>query len=110
MRDSRWMTLSYARRQQWRRGMTAASRAAAAAIALVAAALATAAEASGLGLLLALLSGILALASHHSWRLAARSRVGAESEAQVRRALAPLTREGWRVHHAVDWPRRGDLD
>jgi len=110
MRDSRWMTLSYARRQQWRRLMTAASRAAGAAIALVAAALATAAEEAELGLLLALLSGVLALASHHSLRLASRSRVGAESEAQVRRALEPLAREGWRVAHAVDWPGRGDLD
>ena len=66
MRDSRYMTLSYARRQQWRRLMTAASRAAGAAIALVAAALATAAEEVELGLLCALLSGVLALASHHS--------------------------------------------
>ena len=104
------MTLSYARRQQWRRLMTAASRAAGAAGALVAAALATAAEEAELGLLLALLSGVLALASRHSLRLAARSRVGAESEAQVRRALKPLAREGWRVEHAVDWPGRGDLD
>ncbi len=110
MRDSRWMTLSYARRQQWRRLMTAASRAAGAAVALVAAALATAAEEAKLGLLLALLSGVLALASHHSLRLAGRSRVGAESEAQVRRALEPLAREGWRVAHGVDWPGRGDLD
>ena len=39
-----------------------------------------------------------------------RSRVGAESEAQVRRALEPLAREGWHVAHAVDWPGRGDLD
>jgi hypothetical protein len=36
--------------------------------------------------------------------------VGAESEAQVRRALKPLAAEGWRVGHAVDWPGRGDLD
>src|SRR5829696_6867198 len=110
MRDSRRMTLSYARRQQGRRLMTAGSRAAGAAGALVAAALATAAAEVGFGLLLALVSGGLALASRHSLRLAARSRVGAESEAQVRRALEPLAREGWRVAHAVDWPGRGDLD
>ena len=110
MRDSRCMTLSYARRQQWRRLMTAASRAAGAVIALVAAALATAAEEVELGLLCALLSGVFALASHHSLGLAARSRVGAESEAQVCRALEPLVREGWRVEHAVDWPSRGDID
>jgi hypothetical protein len=104
------MTVNYARRQQRRRLMKAASRAAGAAIALVAAALATAAEEEEIGLLLALLSGALAVASRHSLRLAARSRVGAESEAQVRRALAPLASEGWRVAHAVDWPGRGDLD
>jgi hypothetical protein len=104
------MPVNYARRQQRRRLMTAASRAAGAAIALVAAALATAAEEAELGLLLALLSGGLALVSRHSLRLAARSRVGAESEAQVRRALEPLAREGWRVAHGVDWPGRGDLD
>ena len=104
------MTLSYARRLQWRRLMTAASRAAGAAGVLVAAALATAAEEAELGLLLALLSGVLALACRHSLRLAARSRVGAESEAQVRQALKSLARDGWRVQHAVDWPGRGDLD
>jgi hypothetical protein len=104
------MTLSYARRQQWRRLMTAASRAAVAAGALVAAVLATAAEEAELGLLLALLSGALALGSRRSLSLAARSRVGAGSEAEVRRALKPLTGEGWRVEHAVDWPGRGDLD
>ena len=41
-------------------------------------------------LLLVLLSGVLALASRRALRLARRSRVGAESEADVRRALEPL--------------------
>jgi hypothetical protein len=36
--------------------------------------------------------------------------VGADSEAEVRRALEPLARQGWRVAHGVDWPGRGDLD
>jgi hypothetical protein len=110
MRDSRRMTVSYARRQQGRRLRTAASRAAGAAVALVGAVLAVAADEAELGLALALLSGILALASRRALHLAARSRVGAESEAQVRRALEPLTREGWHLTHAVDWPGRGDLD
>jgi hypothetical protein len=104
------MTVSYARRQQWRRLKEAASRAAAAAVGLVAAALAVGAHEPELGLVLGLLSAGLALSSRHALRLAARSRVGAESEAQVRRALEPLEREGWRVAHAVDWPGRGDLD
>jgi Nuclease-related domain len=104
------MTLSYPRRQHRRRLMTATSRAAGAACALVAAALAIAADEAELGVLLALLSGVLALACRHSLRLAARSRLGADSEAQVRRALKPLAHEGWRVAHAVDWPGGGDLD
>jgi Nuclease-related domain len=104
------MTVNYARRQQRHRLMTAASRAAGATVALVAAMLAAAAGQAVLGLLLALLSGVLVLMSRRTLRLARRSRVGAESEAQVRRALKPLTREGWQVWHAVDWPGRGDLD
>jgi hypothetical protein len=104
------MTVNYARRQQRHRLMTAASSAARATVALVAAMLAAAAGQALIGLLLALLSGVLVLASRRTLRLAGRSRVGAESEARVRRALEPLTREGWRVRHAVDWPGRGDLD
>ncbi len=102
--------VSYARRQQWRRLRNAAARAAGAAGMLVAAGLAAATEEAELGLLLALLSGVLALASRHSLRLAGRSRIGVESEAQVRRALKPLAHEGWRVAHSLDWPGRGDLD
>ncbi len=55
-------------------------------------------------------SPLLGLASRRALRLAERSRVNAESEAQVRRALKPLAAEGWRIRHAVDWPGRGDLD
>ena len=79
-------------------------------MAFIAAVLAVRAREVELGLLLMLLSGVLALASRYALRLAARSRVGAESETEVRRTLEPLTREGWRVQHAVDWPGRGDLD
>jgi hypothetical protein len=110
MRESQRMTVSYARRQQRRRLMTAASRAARASVALVAAVLAVAADEAELGLLLALLSGVLVLMSRRALRLAGRSRLGAESEALVRRVLEPLTREGWHVEHAVDWSDRGDLD
>ena len=79
-------------------------------MAFIAGVLAVRAREVELGLFLMLLSGVLALTSRHALRLARRSRVGAESEAQVRRALEPLTREGWRVEHAVGWPGRGDLD
>ena len=104
------MTVNYPRRQQWRRLRTAASRAAGAAVALTAAALVVSADEAELGLLLVLLSGVLALASRHALRLAARSRVGAQSESQVRRLLERLEDSGWSVQHSLDWPGRGDLD
>jgi Nuclease-related domain len=110
MRDSRRMTVNYVRCQQWRRLRTAASRAAGAAVTLTAAVLAASADEAELGLLLVLLSGVLALASRHALRLAARSRVGAQSESQVRRVLERLEHSGWSVQHALDWPGRGDLD
>ena len=69
---------------------------------------APASSASSLALLV--LAGGLAAASRRAVHLAARSRVGAESEAEVRRVLERLVRDGWQVRHAVDWPGRGDLD
>jgi Nuclease-related domain len=46
-----------------------------------------------------------------SWiRLAGRSRIGARSEDEVRRALAKLEREGWRLRHSLRWAGRGDID
>ena len=72
--------------------------------------LAARANQTALTILLVLMSGVLTLASRHLLCLARRSRVGAASEAEVRRALEPLTGEGWRVEHAVDWPGLGDLD
>jgi len=50
------------------------------------------------------------LRSRHWARLAARARVGARSEDQVHRALARLEAEGWRLHHSLPWPGRGDID
>jgi hypothetical protein len=43
-------------------------------------------------------------------RLAARSRVGARSEEQVRRALGALEAEGWRLRHSIRLPGGGDID
>ena len=104
------MRVSYARRLEWRRLREAASRGAGAAVAFLAAVLAARANQTALTILLVLMSGVLTLASRHLLCLARRSRVGAASEAQVRRALTPLTGEGWQVRHAVDWPGVGDLD
>ena len=43
-------------------------------------------------------------------RLAARSRIGAGSEDEVRHALAALEPEGWRVRHSLPFGGRGDID
>jgi hypothetical protein len=42
--------------------------------------------------------------------LAERSGVGARSEDEVRRVLAPLQAEGWRLRHSLPWRGRGDID
>ncbi len=58
-----------------------------------------------------LLIMIAVLIDGRRWvRLAARSRVGAESEAQVRRALSRLEAEGWRLRHSLPYRGRGDID
>jgi hypothetical protein len=71
-----------------------------------------AASASALGvasLLSLVMFGLLADARR--WvRLAGRSRLGARSEDDVRRALAPLQAEGWRLHHSLPYRGRGDID
>ena len=79
-------------------------------IASVGAVLLASADYPGLACSLGAVAVVFGLLSRRALRLAGRSRVGADSEAQVRRVLEPLTREGWHVSHAVDWPGRGDLD
>jgi hypothetical protein len=104
------VTVSYPRRQQFRRLMRAARLAGGAMIASVGAVLLASAGYRGLACSLGAVAVVLGLLSHRALYLARRSRVGAESETQVRRALEPLAGEGWRVAHGVDWPGRGDLD
>ena len=104
------MTVSYPRRQQVRRLMRAAKLAAGAMIALIGAVLLASAGHQGLALSLGAAAAVLGLSSRRALRLARRSGVGADSEAEVRRALEQLARQGWRVAHGVDWPGRGDLD
>jgi Nuclease-related domain len=102
--------VSYPRRQQLRRLRHAVARALGAAFVLgVALRFAWTGQAP-LAFAAVLLAVVLSFDGAHALRLAARSRVGAESEAQVRRTLEPLTRDGWHVQHAVDWPDGGDLD
>jgi hypothetical protein len=57
--------------------------------------------------LVALGSGLYA---RHCLSLAKRSRIGARSEDEVRRALQALVAEGWRVRHSLRWRGRGDID
>jgi hypothetical protein len=103
------MTVSYPRRLQLRRLMHAARLAVGAVSMSFGAVLLGRAGSQDLASL-GVVAVVFGLLSRRALRLARRSRVGAESEAQVRRALEPLTREGWHVQHAVDWPGRGDLD
>jgi hypothetical protein len=102
--------LNYARRQQYRR-LSRAGRAAAGSIA--AALLALLAGGGGAvplaGLLLFSAFG-LGLYARHWLALARRSRVGARSEDDVQRELAPLRAEGWRLRHSLPWQGRGDID
>jgi Nuclease-related domain len=103
-------TLSYPRRQQLRRVGRAAAAAAGAGIAI---ACALGAIVAGLGVLslpLLLVGAGLGLYASHWARLAGRSAVGARSEADVRRALGALEREGWRLRSSLPWGGRGDID
>jgi hypothetical protein len=100
--------LNYARRQQYRRlsraGRAAAGSVAAALLALVVGA----AGAVSLAGLLLLIAFELGLYARHWLALAGRSRVGAHSEDDVQRALAPLEAEGWRLLHSLRWQGGGD--
>jgi hypothetical protein len=102
--------VNHARRQQYRR----ASRAGRLGLAGVALAmlglLAVWAGAVLAGVLLLLVATVLFLRALHGLALAERSRVGARSEDEVRRALAPLGEHGWRVRHALRWSGGGDID
>jgi hypothetical protein len=52
----------------------------------------------------------LAFYARHWLSLAGRSRVGARSEDEVQRVLAPLEPEGWRLRHSLPWQGQGDID
>ena len=102
--------LTFPRRQQFRR----LRRAAGFAVATIALAAGTivAAVAGQLVLVLLLVAAAFRCAVRCcSWiRLAGRSRIGARSEDEVRRSLAELEREGWRMRHSLRWAGRGDID
>jgi hypothetical protein len=102
--------MNYARRQQYRRLSRAAATAMASVTALMLAlAIASAGAMSAAGVVLVLALGF-GLYAHHWLSLAKRSRVGARSEDEVGRALAPLQADGWRLRHSLRWQGRGDID
>lgn len=102
--------LSYPRRQQYRR-LSRASGALLASIATGLLGLMTASSGalsfSGPLFLAAVAFGLYA---RHWLVLAGRSQVGARSEGDVRRALAPLRSDGWRARPSLAWLGRGDID
>lgn len=101
---------SFPRRQRYRRLRRAAASSAAALAAGVLAVIAAGAGTWAVaGALLLVAAGLLVDARH--WvHLAARSRVGARSEDEVRQALAALEAEGWRVRHSLVYGGGGDID
>jgi Nuclease-related domain len=102
--------LPYPRRQQLRRLARAAGAAAASALTVIlAVAIALVAGWTLIACALLLAAVASGLSARHWTRLAGRAAVAAHSEAEVRRALAALGREGWRLRHALPW-QRGDID
>jgi Nuclease-related domain len=102
--------VNYARRQQFRR-LSQAGKAGLGSViaALFGLVIASAGAAALAGLLLLAAIG-LGLYARHWLSLAGRSRVGAHSEDEVQRVLAPLEAEGWRLRHSLPWQGRGDID
>jgi Holliday junction resolvase-like predicted endonuclease len=104
---SRW---SYPRRQQYRRLSHALAAALGAAVAAPLAALVASAGSISAALVLVLVAVALGFQAWRWLDLAGRSRVGAGSEDEVRRALGILAAQGWRVGHSLRWSGRGDID
>ena len=102
--------MNYARRQQCRRLSHAAKAGLGSVIAALFGLVVASAGAAALAGLLLLTAGGLGLYARHWLSLAGRSRVGARSESEVRRALAPLRAEGWRLRHSLTWHSGGDID
>jgi Nuclease-related domain len=102
--------VNYARRQQYRR-LSHAGKAGLGSVSVAVFGLVTAsAGAAALAGLLLLAALGLGLYARHWLSLAGRSRVGARSEDEVQRALAPLHAEGWRLRHSLPWQGQGDID
>jgi hypothetical protein len=102
--------VNYPRRQQYRRAGRAATTGAGALVLVALAVIAASLGVLWLTLALLLLAVALGAYARHWAHLAGRSRVGARSEEQVQRALAPLAAEGWRLRYSLRWHGGGDID
>jgi hypothetical protein len=102
--------VNYARRQQYRQLSYAGKAGLGSVIAALVGVAAASAGAAALGGLLVLTAVGLGFYARHWLSLARRSRVGARSEDEVQRALAPLQAEGWRLRHSLAWQGQGDID
>ena len=102
--------MNYARHQQYRRLSHAGKAALASAVAALLGLVVASAGAAPLACLLLLTAVGMGLYARHWLALAGRSSVGARSEDEVQRALAPLRAEGWRLRHSLPWRGRGDID
>ncbi|MGN6870094.1 MAG: NERD domain-containing protein [Solirubrobacteraceae bacterium] len=102
--------VNHARRQQYRRLSRAARLGLMSATATVLGLFAIANGGGWPGALLAVLAAVVGFRARHWLALARRSGVGARSEEEVRRVLAPLERHGWRLRRGVRWRGGGDID
>jgi nuclease-like protein len=102
--------VNYPRRQQYCRLGRAVASGAGGLVTAGGALLATAYGGLWRALILLLVAIALGVRARYWSRLATRSRVGARSEEQVQRALAPFAAEGWRLRHSMRWQGRGDID
>lgn len=101
---------SYPRRQQFRRLSRAGTALIGSAVAGLLALGGANIGAISLARMLVIAAAAFGFSARHWLGLARRSRVGARSEDEVRRALAPLQSEGWRTRHSLAWRGRGDVD
>ncbi len=102
--------MNYARRQQYRRLSHSGGAALGSVVAGLFGLVVASAGAAALGGLLLLTAVGLGLYARHWLSLAGRSGVGAHSEDEVQRALAPLQAEGWRLRHSLPCQGQGDID
>jgi Nuclease-related domain len=107
---ARARSLSYARRQQYRRLARTGRAVLASALAATVGATAMVAGVASLGAVLLVVAIGFGLRTRYLLSLARRSRIGARSEDDVRRVLEPLEAEGWRLRHSLLWQGPGDVD